>query len=133
MNEIRCPGCGGKVALPAEVCPACLYDFHTGLKPEAMDADGGRGRVLLVGGLVLAAILVLGFAFLFHSGGPGAPPSLPPTAAGVPDSEIGEALTTFDELNGGPAALQPGPIVNKTQEVVEGLNEQQKKRDEIFE
>jgi hypothetical protein len=95
-----------------------------------MDETCGRGRVLLVGGLVLAAVLILGFVFLFQSGKPAAQPSLPPTAAAVPESEIGETLATFDELGSGPAVLQPGPIMNQSREILDEAVEQQKTREE---
>ncbi|UQZ90316.1 hypothetical protein C4J81_14325 [Deltaproteobacteria bacterium Smac51] len=150
--QIRCPSCAAHVQLPADSCPKCRYDFRTGTKPpsEADEAEGGPLRLWLIGGAVLAAVVVLAVIFLFNSKEEpmaASAPALPPTAASVPDSEIGEALATFDsltdapgkissnpfeELDDGPLMLQPHIILNKSQEVIDNVNDQQKLRDGVL-
>lgn len=143
--QIRCPNCGGMVQMPAENCPACRYDFRTGLAPEE---EGGRARVWLLGGLVLAAVVILAAVFFFKSGEPmSSAPPLPPTAGAVPDSEIGEALATLDQVADAPApasrpfenlsddplVLQAKPIVDTSREVAAEVEGQQEQRDEFLE
>ena len=146
--QIRCPSCAAHVRLPAEICPRCRYDFRTDLKAPVEDEEpSGRMGMWLTGGLVLAAVMVLAFVFLFRTGDEAAvsAPALPPTASAVPDSEIGEALANFDSLTDAPVAIQPRPfeeltddplllqphrILQQSREVIDGLNEQQKLRGE---
>ncbi|MDR1086540.1 MAG: hypothetical protein LBP22_17205 [Deltaproteobacteria bacterium] len=80
MSSIRCPGCSQPVAMPAETCARCGYNFRTGQKPAAEyepDFESSSGRkYYAIGGAALALIIILAAVFIFRSPPPEPAPAV---------------------------------------------------------
>ena len=115
--SIRCPSCGESVALPAEACPKCSYNFRQGTRPQAAaptpgsaaaasmsvsQEEEGRGRLYYIIGIAAAAIFVI-ILFIALSGSDKEPPS-----AGEPSS--GTVLQAAPKLSESPLLHPERPI-----------------------
>ncbi|MDR1045598.1 MAG: hypothetical protein LBP33_10850 [Candidatus Adiutrix sp.] len=111
--KLRCPACASLVTLPAEKCPRCGAHLRTGYRPEAEEAPGWRGRLIL--GLAVLILVIASAALFFVLSAD----NQPKAAAGpspLKPGALGETLDGAQNLSDLPLALQPGPILDLTRE-----------------
>ncbi|MDR1486565.1 MAG: hypothetical protein LBT62_01025 [Deltaproteobacteria bacterium] len=127
--SLRCPCCGNTVALPAEECGQCRYNFRTGKKPAPPPSESDLAppsrRPLIIGAIV--GVLVIIVALLIFLGGKDPEPAAATPAA----SGGGSRLQPLPSVMQSPS-LNPAPTINMTLDAAGQVEENQQQVQQLY-
>jgi hypothetical protein len=129
---IRCPGCAREVAMPAESCPACGFNFRDGrppapptLKSAPLHDDTGRRPIWYLAAAALVMLLIAVGYIVFGSDDD------PPDVSGGPPPAAGSILAPVP-VNPPPLApISPAKTIGNARNQADLIEERQRRAREV--